>query len=1399
MLEHITRYFEGLKLAVDSNDLSLHAVAFSCVCHLIKRVITQNPDSLKQPAHIALPIVISRLGDTKASTRATAKRVFEDYWISAPAETEQSLREVGLVHPRSAVRLVCLELLTARVELQENKFSFRPFTGVVSSLINDSDSSVSQAAQSLLIRFFKSAHSRAKSDLHRELLRNNIDREVTGHILRAIGFEPSSMSTPTNENEDTNTPRSFERPSSALERRAEKQAPINTAKEQSSGNSILSLSFVTEQPSYAIESSTKAVYYASETDFRDKIEAMVPAFDGKENEFNWSEREKHVIQLRGAIRGNAPEDFHDDMIWAIKYLNVGIIKAINSLRTTLSNHACQFIKECALTLTHGMDSAIEPYLTNLVRLTASAKKISHQTAAMTVNALIVNTSYSTRYLNHINQVMGEKVAQAKVYSAVWLRIVICRHWKHKSSIEHGGGVPLIEKALVRGLSDANPQVREAIRSAFWAYHEVWSREAANFMEKLDMTTKKALERSRPKGTSTGPTRNLPSASHKVRPASSLATHSRERSLGHSTSNSSGYPSSSSVNGRRPIGTTRHLQTNVRQSPKAASIKSFHRDAGDDSLSRSDSYKSAKSENQHTLAIKPSLNELLLSRDTELFTTGVNILILLLSRKDVPEDIECQRPISWPRPDIMSKALQRVFTDRGSMYPGIVRSVFSAGITSKLTQFVSPSLLVKAAVVNAEKDHLSQLLEGLRSLSGQKELFLTSSSLTAELIDDLDRFVTIFKFAGEVSQSLEYDSATRDGAEQLYRSFKMIPASSDVYSQTKQILISTVSTFEELRDIRDELVPPQEPKEEKATDKEVDSPEMVDIEMEMDQGDTSIANNDSSTNDEQSYHTPDGTMNVEEGTEVVEAAVVTEPQHTTQHSVVQTREELSEDMPASESELVDQTVETAGTAHEPVHEQAEDLTEESQSALDPAEKPVQEAVDEEVQEKHGDEGEDQVEEEVQKTVCEDVPEDVSKDIQAGPEQPQTQLPQEGGEDKTIEMGEQIAEVIIDDQQQDTEMREPEVNNVSAVVELEQKISSETPMEADMVPDTSALETNNSSVVNYEQPPVVLDLEESRNATNGAEVPIFHDSSNHEEQDLTVTPTKLKESGNRANAAVTPQRNTWFSYESKKEICLTPLPQKKEDATRLFNSLLGQLNDGSIDSHGFRKLLTITRAQNKARRGSAFSESTVALDTWEEEGRERYLSQSLLRFMERGPKDNCNQAMVQLKQLMMSSRQLFAGEEIRIITILMELAGNTTDHDIIHVSLAQIEDEVVELSQHDGHETQNNLWDHVLNQVEQWPKFSVHQKGLVLSLVSKLLNLENSRQSMSPLCRLVLTSIGDRETYVRKETYPLLIKLRATLEQGGIGDQFQRYIVDQLSDGQRHLLEYYHNRAANGTIH
>jgi CLIP-associating protein 1/2 len=452
-LEDVTTYFEALEFAINSSDSSLHSVGFSCLCHLVKRVITQDPNSLRYPANIALPMIIDKLGDQKSSVRDTTRKAFKDYWCASPAEVEQSMRNVGLCHPNSLVRSECLQLLLDHVQMQESKFTFRPFTPRVTALLNDTDETVSNLSQNLLVAFFKHAHVKAKQDLHRELTKQGVSKKLAARILKEVDFDPTAH---------------------VVSKPATNTSAASHEEHMPTGN--ISLDFLTEQPGYAMEETIKPVDYDSEDRFREDMEDLMPPFEGKESEYNWSQREKNITRLRGVLRGNVPEDFREDAIWMLKTLSDGVVKSITSLRTQLSNNGCQLIKDCALTLGTSMDPVIEPYLTNLVRMTNSAKKITHQTAAMSISVMIANTSYSGRYLNQINIVMSEKVAQSKIYCATWIKILICRHHRHKSLIENNGGLQTIEKNLQRGLSDANPGVREAMRSTFWTYYEVWPKE-----------------------------------------------------------------------------------------------------------------------------------------------------------------------------------------------------------------------------------------------------------------------------------------------------------------------------------------------------------------------------------------------------------------------------------------------------------------------------------------------------------------------------------------------------------------------------------------------------------------------------------------------------------------------------------------------------------------------------------------------------------------------------------------------------------------------------------------------------------------------------------------------------------------------------------------------------------
>lgn len=520
-LSQAHRYFDALVLVVNSPDGILQSVSFSCICHLVKRIVTQDATYLRAPATVVLPVVIDRLGNVKEPVRTTARRVFEDYWMACPQEAEECLRTVGYKHSDYNVRTECLRMLTTRLQLLENKFAFRHFTPATVELLNDRYDTVRLASHGLLVQFFKTAPLKAKQDLYREMVAQNVEYNIASAVLKEIDLKLTyprnsgkQMSSSMSSTSSTINSRSVSsssassrtsepnikheidsRPDSRPDSRFNSRLLIHGPETLDTTN-LLSMSFITSLPGYGLD--PLDAEDISPESFKREVETMVSCFDGKETEFNWLQREKTVIRLRQILRGSLGHDYPDYIIWAIKFLSDGLVKAITSLRTTLSSHGCQLIKEAALITENLLDPVIDPFLSSLVRLTAGVKKVTAQNAAMVVNAMIINTSYSIKFLNHISTVMADKIASPKVFAANWLRLIMARHSDRRQVIESSGGLLLIEKSLLKAINDANPAVRENSRTAFWVYHELWTDRAAAMVDKFDSVTKRALERSKPK-------------------------------------------------------------------------------------------------------------------------------------------------------------------------------------------------------------------------------------------------------------------------------------------------------------------------------------------------------------------------------------------------------------------------------------------------------------------------------------------------------------------------------------------------------------------------------------------------------------------------------------------------------------------------------------------------------------------------------------------------------------------------------------------------------------------------------------------------------------------------------------------------------------------------------------
>ncbi|KAI4288326.1 MAG: hypothetical protein L6R35_002404 [Caloplaca aegaea] len=223
-------------------------------------------------------------------------------------------------------------------------------------------------------------------------------------------------------------------------------------------------------------------------DFHD----MQQYFLDKETEANWLKRDESIILLRRYAIGNILQepDIEHLFVDGIKPLVPGIIKAINSLRTTLSTHGCELVEDLARAkeFPHIMESVFP----HLVKLCASTKKIAASKAEQTANTIISHSPYHLYFMKEIWSACQDKNVQPRKSAALWLKTFVSRHRQHKASFEKGEGLPLFEQCLKKGLSDGNADVRKSMRPAYWAFIRLWPQRSEDILSTLSDQHRKAL-------------------------------------------------------------------------------------------------------------------------------------------------------------------------------------------------------------------------------------------------------------------------------------------------------------------------------------------------------------------------------------------------------------------------------------------------------------------------------------------------------------------------------------------------------------------------------------------------------------------------------------------------------------------------------------------------------------------------------------------------------------------------------------------------------------------------------------------------------------------------------------------------------------------------------------------
>lgn len=515
----VPKYLEALSIGTDSSNPAVLQNSFSAICYTVKRVNVQNASSvLKEQAFLVLPIIINRLGDAKLHVRIAAKKALEGYWLSAHSQVEQSLVDIGFTHRSPVVVSECVQWLTHIVAEVNPQFKMtplvRPLVKLLAPFANDPE--IVDNIKTL----FRTYYSLSQNRLYRFDLQKELEMQLVAikdEIMVFVGLNPlgskKSLSglnvSPAAERRTATVvrhpvlARASPGPSDARMASTPRVMPETSRHPEPVPADSQLGKIVAALPNYAFDPSLPPVDVFDESDLYRHFSDMAPAFSSKETEFNWTSRERNIISLRSILRGNASTTFTQELVHCLRENAESICKAISSLRTTLSAHGCQLVKEAAMILQHDFDSLVDLFVPPLLKLCSATKNLASTSANVTLCAIFLNVSYHYKLLQKVLVSSNEKSISPRTYSGIWMQILLIRFHNDGSFLAAHGpnvttGVEVSVKVITKLLGDPNPNVRQVSKDAFWCFWGLFQAEAETLLSKLDVKTVKGIERSKPK-------------------------------------------------------------------------------------------------------------------------------------------------------------------------------------------------------------------------------------------------------------------------------------------------------------------------------------------------------------------------------------------------------------------------------------------------------------------------------------------------------------------------------------------------------------------------------------------------------------------------------------------------------------------------------------------------------------------------------------------------------------------------------------------------------------------------------------------------------------------------------------------------------------------------------------
>ncbi|KAF8897283.1 clasp N terminal-domain-containing protein [Infundibulicybe gibba] len=411
---------------------------------------------------------------------------------------ERFLREGGLASKVWKVKEQSI-LTLVHIRRAHHQFPIRPYLSLLVDSLEDTDAHVRDCARQSVVELFSgpAVTDAARADLKKELTKKSVRKTIVDGVLSKLLGGGSFSSGPPSRDGSENGDASMGTSGGGIARTVSQGNVREIPRPASRAAMAPSPTPITPTNESA---DIQSVFIASSKDLENEFAAMLKPFEGKETEHNWAARERGINRVRGMLKGDVHARYTETFLISLKEGFIQwSLKALASLRTTVSANTCSLYSEMAVALGPSLDPFCDIILTNLLKMAGFTKKIAAQQSQASVSAIITHTTTPPRViLPLLWQTLQEKTVQARAFVVGHLKHYLEVHGhRAKSTIESSTGLETLEKSLKKALADPSPAVRENARVLFWIFEEIWRNRGLVILEALDSAARKQLEKACP--------------------------------------------------------------------------------------------------------------------------------------------------------------------------------------------------------------------------------------------------------------------------------------------------------------------------------------------------------------------------------------------------------------------------------------------------------------------------------------------------------------------------------------------------------------------------------------------------------------------------------------------------------------------------------------------------------------------------------------------------------------------------------------------------------------------------------------------------------------------------------------------------------------------------------------